>query len=276
MNVCVIQARGGSSRLPGKVLNTLPFNSNKETLKHIVNRINDVHSIDKVILATTTRSVDDSIQNWCIKNGVECFRGDEDNVLERFYEALKGIDVTNVVRVTGDCPCIDPDVVEEVIKLHVTEDNDYTSNSLVRSFPHGLDVEVFKYSCLEEAYKNATMKHEKEHVTPYIYQTNKEKFKLANYENKYGDYSDMRITLDTVEDYYMLDILFEKLGDNFRLSDLVKFYDNHKPYFNINRDVVQKVVFKTKEEEVQYAKKLLKFQDLHRALEEFDNGKDIN
>lgn len=276
MNVCVIQARGGSSRLPGKVLNTLPFNSNNETLKHIVNRINDVPSIDKVILATTTRSVDDSIQNWCIKNGVECFRGDEDNVLERFYEALKGIDVTNVVRVTGDCPCIDPYVVEEVIKLHVTEDNDYTSNSLVRSFPHGLDVEVFKYSCLEEAYKNASMKHEKEHVTPYIYQTNKEKFKLANYENKYGDYSDMRITLDTVEDYYMLDILFEKLGDNFRLSDLVKFYDNHKPYFNINRDVVQKVVFKTKEEEVQYAKKLLKFQDLHRALEEFDNGKDIN
>ncbi len=271
MNVCIIQARCGSNRLPGKVLNTLPFNENTQILNHVVDRVKLVPSINKIILATTTSELDDEIEKWCITNGVDFYRGDEHNVLKRFYDSLKTEQVTNVIRVTGDCPCLDPEVVESVIQLHQSENNDYTSNSLDRTFPHGLDVEVFKYSCLEEAYNNSTLEHEKEHVTPYIYQTNENKFKLGNLENKFGDYSQMRITLDTVEDYFLLDIIFSKLGNDFRLKHLVNFYDNNKPYFNINSNIIQKKFFKTVEEEVEYVKELLSTQDLNNALEVFNN-----
>ncbi|MFV0425059.1 MAG: cytidylyltransferase domain-containing protein [Bacilli bacterium] len=276
MNVCVIQARNGSSRLPGKVLMSLPFNNNKAVLEHVVNRVNKAKTIDKIIVATTNKSGDDTIEELCKKLNVECFRGDEDNVLSRFYYAVDKYSPNNVIRITADCPCVDYEILDEIVGYHLSEGNDYTSNAFVRTFPHGLDTEVFKYECLVEAFNNSDKDFEKEHVTPYIYSTNKDNYKLGNYENSHGDYHNLRITLDNKEDYMLLDIIFSKIGEEFLLKDIIDFYENNTAYFNINSEINQKVFFEDNMEEVKYSQGLLSKLDLNYSaniLKEFyDKG----
>lgn len=272
MNICVIQARNGSSRLPGKVLLSLPFNSDNVVLEHVVNRLKQSSLIDKLVVATTERDIDDSIESLCNTLGIDCFRGSEDDVLSRFYFAVESLKPKNVIRITADCPCLDYNVLDQIIDFHNKEDNDYTSNAFVRTFPHGLDVEVFKYQCLVDAFENATEVFEKEHVTPYIYSTNKANYKLGNYENVLGDYHNLRITLDNKEDYMLLDILFSKLGKDFLIEELIEFYNDNKAYFNINSEITQKRFFTDNSEELKYSQKILLDLDLNYSagvLKEF-------
>ncbi len=273
MIVCIIQARNGSSRFPRKVLRPLPESSGIPVLQHVISRVQKSSFIDNIIVATTTRDVDKSIVDFTKSYGVTSFEGSEDNVLERFYYAVQDNLPSHVVRVTGDCPCLDSEVLDDVIRQHLIHNNDYTTNALNRTFPHGLDVEVFRYALLEEAFFSATESYEKEHVTPYIYRTHKDRFLIENINCLLGNYKDIRITLDTWADYVLLDQLFLKLGNDFLLNNIVELYKTHKPLFYINSHIVQKKIYETEEDELVDAVELLRKQDMNRVALLLENFK---
>lgn len=178
MNLALIQARMGSSRLPGKVLKDL---AGHPMLWHVVNRVRKARSVDRVVVATTDRSVDDPIARFCEKEGIGCFRGSEQDVLDRFYQAAKANDADVVVRITADCPLIDPAVIDKVLARFSRGDCDYACNVIRCTYPDGLDTEVFSFPALERAWREAAKPSEREHVTPYLRTA---KFRIANVENE--------------------------------------------------------------------------------------------
>ncbi len=206
----IIQARTTSTRFPGKVLHTLPYNSSTTILQQVIGKIQRVTSIDTIIVATTTNTSDDPIVEIAHNEGTSAFRGSEDNVLERYMHAAKSASLDTIVRITSDCPCIDPQTTSQIIKEHLSSGADYTSNTIERTFPRGLDTEVFSMSALRDAYSNATEAYEKEHVTPYIYKTNAHNYKIHSVRaNDALHASDIRLTVDTKEDYALLCTLFD-------------------------------------------------------------------
>ena len=267
--VCIIQARTTSSRLPNKVLLPLPYGSNKTVLEQVISRVRESKLINKVVVATTINETDNPIENLCKDLGVICSRGSEENVLSRYYQAAKENGADMVVRITSDCPCIDVEVIDELIEKHLKEKNDYTSNSLIRSYPHGLDCEIFLFRLLEEAFNNATENFEKEHVTPYIYKTNKDKFKIGHLILKNSkEYEKIRITLDTKEDYTLLCSVYDYLykeNKSFKYNDIIKLFEEKSWLYNINSNIEQKKTCSNLEEEIEEALRLLNKQDLNRA-----------
>lgn len=207
---------------------------------------------------------------------ISCYRGSENNVLSRCYEAATKYKTDLVVRITSNCPCIDHKIIDELIEKHLNEENDYTSNSLVRTFPHGLDCEIFSYKVLKEAYENAKEKFEFEHVTPYVYKTNKNKYKIGQLLlNKNKEYSKIRITLDTKEDYILLCEVYDNLYSNnkyFNCEDIIYLFEEKKWLYLINNSIEQKRVCNNLEEKIEEAVKLLNKQDLNRA-EKYLKGK---
>lgn len=265
--VCIIQARTTSSRLPNKVLLNLPYNGNKTVLEQVINRVKESKYINKIVVATTINETDNKIEKLCESLQINCFRGSEDNVLSRYYEAATKYKADLVVRITSDCPCIDYKIIDKLIELHLNNNNDFSSNNQVHSFPHGLDCEVVNYNILVEVFKNATEKYEKEHVMPYIYISNPNKYKIGILKDKNNNH-DIRITLDTKEDYVLLcliyDFLYEK--DHYFDKDMViKLFQRKNYLYEINKNIEQKKVCKNLTEEVEEAKKLLKKQDLNKA-----------
>ena len=265
---CIIQARNTSTRLPGKVTLPLPMNSNTSVLEHVVKRVRKASNIDQVIVATTVNIDDNSICDIADALGVSYYRGSESHVLSRYYEAAKLHDLDIVIRITSDCPCIDFEVLEALVSLHLNEGNDYTSNTKLRTFPHGLDAEVFSFSVLEEAFNQAEEQFEIEHVTPYIYLTHKEKFKIGSLENSLQKGEDIRITLDTQADYMLLAAVFDyfKEQPDFLMADIIELF-NKKPWlYLINSDIKQKKIYDSLAEEINDAKEILKKQELYNAL----------
>lgn len=265
----IIQARMSSTRLPEKVMKELPFGSGVTVLEQVIRRVKQSKKIDEIIIATTTDLEDNQIVKIAEKEKIKWFKGSKDNVLERYYLAAKenGLDV--VVRITSDCPCIDAEVIDDVINLHFKSNSDYTSNSLVRTFPHGLDTEVFSFKVLEEAYRNATEKFEKEHVTPYIYKTNKDNYKLSCLEAE-GKFRkpEIRITIDTKKDYTLLcsvyDYLYEK-NNFFGIKEITELFENKPWLYYINEEVAQKKIFDNLNDEKKEAAKILDMQELVNA-----------
>ena len=269
----VIQARTSSTRFPKKVVRPLPYGSDICVLQQDIRRVKKSRLLDEVIIATTTNSEDDEIVEIAIKENTSYFRGSLDNVLERYYEAALEYNLDVIVRITSDCPCVDWTVIDDIIQLHQDSGADYTSNILQESFPRGIDCEVFNFDVLKEAYENASEKYEKEHVTPYIYKTNPNKFKLKNFVYS-KDCSDIRITLDTPQDYALLCVIYDNLYENnnfFTLHDILDLFE-HKPWIKyINEDIVQKKVLNTLSEELSETIKLCEHQDLDRAKEFIKN-----
>jgi len=269
----VIQARTSSTRFPKKVLKSLPYGSDTCVLQQDIRRIKQSKLLDEVIIATTINSEDDEIVEVAIKEKTNYFRGSLDNVLERYYESALKYDLDVVVRITSDCPCVDWNILDDIIQLHLDSDADYTSNTLIESFPRGIDCEVFNFDVLKEAYLNAKEKYEKEHVTPYIYKTNPTKFKINNYVSP-DDNSNIRITLDTPQDYALLCVIYDNLYEKnnfFTLRDILELFDR-KPWIKyINEDIVQKKVFNTLSEELIEAINLCERQDLDKAKEFIKN-----
>lgn len=266
---CIIQARMTSSRVPGKVARFLPFESGITVLEQVIRRVKKSKMINKIIIATTINKADDEIIKIADKEQVDFYRGSEENVLSRYYLAAKESKLDIIVRITSDCPCIDWRIIDELIQKHIKEKNDYTSNALKRSFPHGLDAEVINFEVLEEAYNNAEEKFEIEHVTPYIYKSHSEKFKIGILEAVDElKAPDIRITLDTKEDYILLcavyDFLYMKNRD-FRARDIIKLFNEKKWLYDINNNIEQKKVCKNLEEEIEEAIRLLDKQDLDGA-----------
>lgn len=238
--VIVVQARMGSTRLPGKVLKKI---LNKELLSYQLERLKRVKLADAIVVATTEAAKDEEIVKLTLKEKVSVFRGSEDDVLERTYKAAKEHQADVVVRITGDCPLIDPALVDKVIDYFLTVNPpcDYVSNTLKRTYPRGLDVEVFSFKGLEACYKNAKHPDEKEHVTPYFYRHPKE-FALGNVASPL-DLSKHRWTVDTLEDFELVTRMIMALypkNREFTTEDILALLEKHPDWVEINSHVVQK------------------------------------
>lgn len=272
MKICsIIQARLSSSRLPAKVLKRLPFNSEITVLHQVIRRVKMSKTINEIIVATTTDPDDSKILDIAEEESVRWFRGSKEDLLERYYLAAKDSKADIVVRITSDCPCIDSDIIDRMVYKHIHDNADYTSNCHIRTFPHGLDVQVANFSVVEEAYLNASKKHEREHVFPYIYETCKDRFKISHLlaeDDEKGE--DIRVTIDTLEDYILICAVFDYLYDKdnfFGCKEVVSLFKN-KPWLKyINQKVVQKKNFENLEDELDESIKILDLQELCRASE---------
>lgn len=233
----------GSTRLPGKVMLDL---CGKTVLEHVINRVKKVKNIDEIIVATTNKSSDDIIEEVALKCGTKTFRGSEEDVLSRYYHAAKKNGADVVVRITSDCPLIDPEITGKIVDYYLINKHkfDYVSNTIVRTFPRGLDTEVFSFEALERAFNQARLQNEREHVTPYIWD-NPHEFSLGYYKNDV-DYSNYRWTLDTEEDYKLIKKIYEYLyplmKDNFVMQDVLDIYEQDKRLYRINYMIEQKKI----------------------------------
>lgn len=264
----IIQARVSSTRLPAKILKELPYGSGISVLAQVIKRIKKSKRLNEIIVATTTGKDDDKVVSIARKEDVKFFRGSEKDVLSRYYLAAQKNGIDLVVRITSDCPCIDVKIVDMIIDEHISEEVDYTSNFLDRTYPQGLDAEAVNFDVLEKAYKNAKKNYEREHVTPYIYE-NPQTFKVNRVNASERLFSpDIRITLDTEEDYALLCLVFDSLyyqNTDFDAYDIVNLF-TAKPWLNlINKKVIQKKMFNTLEDELKEAVEILDLQDLKRA-----------
>jgi len=241
--VCIIQARIGSTRLSGKVLKRI---CGKTVLEHDIDRLKRVKNINKIVIATTTLEKDNVIVEEADRLKVAYFRGSEEDVLSRYYYATKENNADIVVRVTSDCPLIDSEVTEKIIQYYLdnSEKYDYTSNTIDRTYPRGLDTEVFSFKALERAFNEAESQRDREHVTPYIW-GNPNLFKLAQYKNDV-DYSALRWTLDTIEDFELINkiytILYSEKGNNFSMKDIIELYKEYPELKEINEHIEQKKI----------------------------------
>lgn len=222
MILALLQARFSSSRLPGKVL--LPL-LDKPMLLQQVDRIRRAAAIDKLVVATSTDGTDDKIAETCDAYGVEYFRGSLIDVLDRFYRAAVAYKPDHVVRLTGDGPLADPVIIDAVVDLHLSGGYDYTSNDHPPTFPDGLDVEVFRRHCLEEAWQEALLPSQREHVTPFMYNY-PDRYRIGNYLNS-ADLSALRWTVDTAEDLVLVRKIYEALypaNRAFTMDDILQLF----------------------------------------------------
>jgi spore coat polysaccharide biosynthesis protein SpsF len=235
--VAIIQARMGSSRLPGKALKDI---HGRSMLARVVRRTCRSALIDCLVVATTEKKADDAIVNECGHLGVSCLRGSEDDVLDRYYQAARAFSAEVVVRITSDCPLIDPEIIDRIIKSFLENNADYASNTLESTFPRGLDVEVFTFKALEEAWQNATKKFEHVHVTPYFY-LHPEQFKIFSVTIK-DNFSNYRWTVDTQEDLDLIRTVYKKIDkdDDFSWKDALRLFDDEPNLADINQHIRQK------------------------------------
>ena len=210
--ILITQARSGSTRLPGKILKEINFES---LLEIHLKRLNKCKNVSKIIVATTDKPEDKVIYDYAIDRGFNSFRGSESDVLDRFYQAVRNEKSDWIVRVTSDCPLIDPFLVDKLINFAHNNNRDYCSNSLIENYPDGQDIEVFKFSALELAWKNANLSSDREHVTPYIRNNSDFKgaslFTALNYPCD-SNYSMIRMTVDESTDFDLIKVLINDLG----------------------------------------------------------------
>ena len=204
--VAIVQARMTSTRLPNKVLMDM---GGKTVVGQVFNQLSFSKLLNEIVLATSTDKSDDPLENWVKDNHIRYFRGNLNNVLKRFFDTAKQVGADIIVRITADCPLIDPEVVDNVISGFLEGGYDYYSNTNPPTFPDGLDTEVFSFATLERAYKEAELQSEIEHVTPYI-RNHPGIFKMGNYKSEIN-YEYLRWTLDNREDYDLLTRIFNAL-----------------------------------------------------------------
>lgn len=210
--LAIIQARFGSTRLPGKVLKKI---NTKSLLEIGLNRISKSKIIDKIVVATTDNSIDKAIVDEVKRLGFDYFRGSEQDVLDRFYRTALLYKPKWIVRITSDCPLIDPILIDQVIDFTFNNNVDYGANILEERFPDGQDIEVFTFDTLEKAWQESQLLSDREHVTPYIRRNstffNENKFKSSNFYSNI-DYSNIRMTVDEPEDFIVIENLINSLG----------------------------------------------------------------
>jgi spore coat polysaccharide biosynthesis protein SpsF (cytidylyltransferase family) len=229
--IAIIQARMGSTRLPGKMLMDI---AGRPAVAHVVGRVRNAHTVNTVVLATTTEAGDDALADWAEKNGVPCYRGSANDVLDRYYEAAKQYGADVVVRITGDCPLADPAVIDRVVSAYQEGDCEYASNTIQPTYPDGLDCEVFSFVALEKAWKEALLPSEREHATPYIWK-HPELFRLKSVSCD-TDYSAHRWTLDTPEDLVFLQHLVAacEAQGNCDMASVLALEETHPEWREMN------------------------------------------
>jgi spore coat polysaccharide biosynthesis protein SpsF len=240
--VATIETRMTSSRLPGKVL--LPLGG-KPALERLVERIRRSVFVDEIVVATTVNPEDEPIIELCERIGCTYFRGSEDDVLSRVLDAAESVSADIIVEITGDCPLIDHQHIDEVIQLFFSGNYDYASNVISRSFPDGFDVQVFPLKVLQEVDKLTTDPVDRVHVSYYIY-SHPEKFNLANWQAE-GEmfWPELRVTLDERADYELLNRIYEELlpvREDFSAEDVITLLKKNSELTMINSDVRTKEV----------------------------------
>ena len=236
--VAIIQARMGSTRLPGKVLKEI---GNKTMLGHVVTRTQQAEMIDQIVVATTTKPDDEAIVSTASELGVPAFRGSEPDVLDRYYRAAKQYEVGTVVRITADCPLTDPDVTDRALRTFKKQKPDYASTHLKRrTYPRGVGAEVMTFEALKEAWEKADESYEREHVTPYIYQ-HPDQFQLYHISSSHGDYSHLRFTVDTSHDLAFVRGVHNRLDNEFASwVEVIDLLEKNPNMIKINQHVEQK------------------------------------
>jgi spore coat polysaccharide biosynthesis protein SpsF (cytidylyltransferase family) len=221
-----------STRLPGKVLMDI---KGRPMLWHVVHRVCQSKLLDETLVATSDNALDDSIAEFCEQEGIRCFRGSEGDVLDRYHQAARWVGAHAIVRVTADCPLIDPVVLDKVVAVYLDGEYEYVSNALERTYPDGLDTEVFSFKALEKAWREATLSSEREHVTPYIWK-NEEISRLRQVIQE-PDLSSFRWTVDEPEDMQFVRKVYDHLyqpGEIFLMQDVVKLLEGHPGLLAIN------------------------------------------
>lgn len=238
----IIQARMGSTRLPEKVMKNL---EGKTVLEHVIERVRQAKLIEEIIIATTIQDRDSVIEAEALRCGVKAFRGSEEDVLSRYYYAAKENNLDVIVRITSDCPLIDWQIIDKVVSKFMDSDYDIVTNAgldtKLRTFPRGLDLEVFSFNALSSAFDNATEKYQREHVSPYIYETSK---KVYVFKNSI-DFSKHRWTLDTEEDWDLITQIYKRLYTgvhNFGINEIIEVIQKEPELFEINKNIDQKKV----------------------------------
>lgn len=233
----VILARMRSERLPGKVMLSL---KGKPVLQWIVERLKNSKYLDNIIIATSEDASCNPIVEMCTRLGYDYFRGSEEDILDRFVRASRPYNLDAVIRITGDCPMVDWRIVDTLISLFFTNDCVYCSNVVKRTFPVGFDVEVMTPSVLREADQFAEGV-DRQHITTYIYKTHPDKYKMIDLiAGEEICYPELRVTLDTLEDYVVLHTLYELLWPNFSVIDVVETLNRIPELKQINSGVEQK------------------------------------
>jgi len=233
--VVIIQARMSSSRLQGKVLMPLV---GKPVLGHIVERLSYCKMIDKIVVATSNEVDDDLVADYCSNNNLDCYRGSLEDVLDRYYQTAKLYQADPIVRITGDCPVIDPIVVDAVITGYLS--GKYDSYGLGGEFPDGLDCTVFSFSAIEKAWREAKLKSEREHVGPYI-ENNPSLFRNGMLDLLQG-LSKLRWTLDELKDYELLKKIFDNLyrsNSPFLTHEILQFIQKNPDLLAINSKIIR-------------------------------------
>ncbi|WP_336246401.1 glycosyltransferase family protein [Sporosarcina cyprini] len=238
--MAIIQARMTSTRLPGKVMRAV---MGKPLLEYQLEQVSQSRFIDQIVVATTRNSIDDIIVEQCNKLNIPTYRGSEDDVLARYFEAAERYKADIVVRLTSDCPLIDPEIIDQVISEYVRVKGkvDYISNTLKRTFPRGMDTEVFTFKALKTANEKAILTRDREHVSSYLY-SHPDKFRLAGIEST-EDYSKYRLTVDTIEDFNLIQLILEEIKtykEYFCLRDILELFKKHEDWFDINSYIEQK------------------------------------
>lgn len=235
--LAVLQARYSSTRLPGKVLKPI---LGRPMLALQIERILQSRRVHDLILATSDQPDDDPVAALARQMGVGCYRGSLHDVLDRFYQAAAPRQPAHVVRLTGDCPLLDSGVLDAVIDRHLACDADYTSNVLEYTFPDGLDVEVFRFYALAEAWREATLPSQREHVTPFINQQ-PDRYRVVHYRSE-QDWSSMRWTVDEPEDFELVRRVYESLypvNRQFSLMDVRALLQANPDWLRLNQHFIR-------------------------------------
>jgi len=234
----VVQARMGATRLPGKVLKPI---AGRPMIDYQLERLRRVKNASRIVIATTDQPADDAIAAFCAEAGVDCARGSEADVLARYHDALQRFPADAVVRVTADCPLIDPAVVDAAIAAFAPQQYDYVSNMLEHTYPYGMAVEVMSADALREAHREARRPEEREHVTPFIYR-HPERYRLKSLTVT-PNLSHHRWTVDTPEDLQLVSRILQALyprKPQFTMQDVLELLDEHPDWCRINAHVQQR------------------------------------
>lgn len=235
MILAILQARCSSSRLPNKVLKTI---LDKPMLALQIERVRRANLVDQLVIATSDDASDDALARLCEELNVPCFRGNLNDVLDRYYQASLAYMPDHVVRLTGDCPLTDPSVIDLVIQSHLDSGADYSSNSVQASYPDGLDVEVCKYAVLKQAWAEAKLRSQREHVTLFIHQQ-PDLFQL-NHVCAQTDLSHLRWTVDNQEDFELVNTIYENLyvkNPEFNTSDILNLLTEQPELAYMNQHI---------------------------------------
>jgi spore coat polysaccharide biosynthesis protein SpsF len=227
--VAIIQARVGSSRLPGKVLQPI---GGRTMLELVVDRTRAIAGVSEVVVATTENIQDDPIAALCQQQGISLWRGSEEDVLERYYQAAIQFQADAILRVTSDCPLIDPEVCSRLLAAFSESKADYASNNNPPSFPHGLDAEVMTFEALRKAHEKSGKSHQREHVTYYMIE-NPEEFETV-FISCDENLSHLRVTVDQVEDLNLVRQIVDRFGPNLNLQDIRTLAQSEPEIFNQN------------------------------------------